>query len=69
MVVDTRSVFSLCEVLFARNVGSDGSITVVVKDMLRLLIPNMCSHMIYFGLDRSLVVLVCGASWWFPWWC
>jgi len=41
--------------MFARNVGGDGWVTKVVI---------WCPHMICYGFDRFLVVLVCGASWW-----
>lgn len=42
------------KVLFARNVGGDGSVTKVVR------------HMICYDFDGFLAVLVYGASWWFP---
>ena len=52
---DLFSLLVVVEVMFARNIGGDGS--------------YLGSLMNCYGFDGSLVVLVCGASWWFSWWC
>jgi len=30
---------------------------------------DLCLHMICYGFDGFFVVLLCGVSLWFPWWC